>query len=66
LQIQAVQRQLMGAGFSELAQNAGSLYCAQTSQQADLLRKTLLNCSIDAVSLYPTYRSSFDLIAKRG
>jgi transposase len=32
---------------------------------AELLRNLLLNCSIDAVSLYPTYRKPFDLIFNR-
>ena len=50
----------------ELAQNAHSLYVTRNpADQADLLRKVLSNCSIDAVSLYPTYRKPFDLIAKR-
>jgi len=50
----------------ELAQNAHSLYLTRKpAEQAELLRNVLLNCSIDAVSLYPTYRSPFDLIAKR-
>ena len=50
----------------ELAQNAHSLYVMRKpAEQAELLRSVLLNCSIDAVSLYPSYRSPFDLIAKR-
>ena len=50
----------------ELAQNAHSLFVTQKpAEQAELLKKVLLNCSIDAVSLYPTYRSPFDLIVKR-
>ena len=50
----------------ELAQNAHSLYVMKNpTEQADLLRNVLLNCSIDAVSLYPTYRKPFDLIAGR-
>ena len=50
----------------ELAQNAHSIYLTQKpAQQAELLKKVLLNCTIDAVSLYPTYRKPFDLIAKR-
>ena len=51
----------------ELAQNAHSLYLTRKpAEQAELLRKVLLNCSIDDVSLYPAYRSPFDLIAKKG
>jgi hypothetical protein len=51
----------------ELAQNAHSLYLTRKpAEQAELLKLVLLNCSIDGVSLYPTYRSPFDLIAKSG
>ncbi len=50
----------------ELAQNAHSLYLTRKpAEKAEMLRSVLLNCSIDAVSLYPTYRSPFDLIVKR-
>ena len=50
----------------ELAQKAYFLYLTRKpTEQAELLRKVLLNCSIDAVSLYPTYRKPFDLIFKR-
>ena len=50
----------------ELSQNAYSLYLTQNPhEQAQLLKKVLLNCEIDAVSLSPTYRKPFDLIAKR-
>ncbi len=50
----------------ELANKAYFLYLTRKpAEQADLLRKVLLNCSIDGVSLYPTYRKPFDLIAKR-
>ena len=50
----------------ELAQTAHSLYVTRKpAEQAEMLRSVLLNSSIDAVSLYPTYRSPFDLIAKR-
>jgi site-specific DNA recombinase len=50
----------------ELAQNAHSLYLTRgPHEQAELLKSVLLNCSIDAVSLNPTYRSPFDLIVKR-
>jgi site-specific DNA recombinase len=50
----------------ELANKAHSLYLAQNpSEQAKLLRMVLLNCSIDAVSVYPTYRKPFDLIFQR-
>jgi site-specific DNA recombinase len=50
----------------ELAQNAHSIYLTQKpAEQAELLKKVVLNCLIDAVSLYPTYRKPFDLIFKR-
>ena len=50
----------------ELTQNAYSQYLKQKPfEQAELLRTVLLNCSIDGVSLYPTYRNPFDLIARR-
>ena len=50
----------------ELANRACFLYLTRKpAEQAELLRKVLLNCAIDGVSLYPTYRKPFDLIAKR-
>ncbi len=50
----------------ELAQKAYFLYVTRKrAEQAELLRKVLLNCSIDAVSLYPTYRKPFDMIYRR-
>ena len=50
----------------ELAQRAHSLYVTQKpTEQAELLKTLLLNCAIDGVSLYPTYRKPFDLIVKR-
>jgi hypothetical protein len=50
----------------ELTQHAHSLYVTRKpAEQVEMLRSVLLNCSMDAVSLYPTYRSPFDLIAKR-
>ncbi len=50
----------------ELANVAYSLYFTQKpAEQADLLRKVLLNCSIDAVNVTPTYRKPFDMIFER-
>ncbi len=50
----------------ELAESAYSLYVTRNpAEQADLLRNVLSNCSIDAVSLYPTYRKPFDMIVRR-
>jgi site-specific DNA recombinase len=50
----------------ELAKDAYFLYLKRKpSEQAELLKNVLLNCSIDAVSVYPTYRKPFDLIFNR-
>jgi hypothetical protein len=50
----------------ELANVAYSLYLTQKpAEQAELLKKVLLNCSIDAVSVTPTYRKPFDMIFER-
>jgi site-specific DNA recombinase len=50
----------------ELANRAYFLYLTRKpAEQAELLRKVLLNCGIDGANLYPTYRKPFDLIAKR-
>ncbi len=50
----------------ELANRAYFLYLTRKpAEQAELLKKVLLNCSIDGVSLYPTYRKPFDVIAER-
>jgi hypothetical protein len=50
----------------ELSNKAYFLYLTRKpAEQADLLRKVLLNCSIDAVSVMPTYRKPFDMIFQR-
>ena len=50
----------------ELANKAYFLYVTRKpAELAELLRKVLLNCAIDGVSVYPTYRKPFDLICKR-
>ncbi len=50
----------------ELAKDAYFLYLTRKpAEQADLLGNVLLNRSIDAVNLYPTYRKPFDLIFNR-
>jgi site-specific DNA recombinase len=50
----------------ELANKAYFLYVTRKpAEQAELLKMVLLNCSIDAVSLYPTYKKPFDMIFKR-
>ena len=41
-------------------------YVTQTrKEKAKLLRMVLLNCAVDAVSVYPTYRKPFDMIFER-
>ena len=35
------------------------------TEQAEILKLVLSNCSIDELSLYPTYTNPFDLIARR-
>ena len=50
----------------ELANKAYSLYLTQNpTQQAQLLRMVLLNCSIDGASVLPSYRKPFNLICQR-
>ena len=50
----------------ELANKAHFLYVTQNSaEQARLLKLVLLNCGIDELSVYPTYRKPFDLIFQR-
>jgi hypothetical protein len=60
------ERILDGIKILQLANKAYSLYVKQTpDEKAKLLRLVLSNCSVDAVSLYPTYRKPFDLIFDR-
>lgn len=50
----------------ELANKAHFLYVTQKpAEQAKMLQMILLNCSIDAVSVTPTYRKPFDMIFQR-
>jgi hypothetical protein len=59
-------RVLSAGRILELANKAYFLYVTQKpAEQAKLLRMVLSNCSVDAVSLYPTYRKPFDLIFER-
>src|ERR1700720_1877649 len=59
-------RVLSARRILELANKAYFLYVTQKpADQAKLLRKVLSNCSVDAVSLYPTYRKPFDAIFER-
>ncbi len=59
-------RVLSAGRILELANKAHFLYVTQKpAEQAKLLRMVLSNCSVDAVSLYPTYRKPFDVIFER-
>ena len=50
----------------ELANKAYSLYVSQNPvEKAKLLKMLFSNCSIDAVSVTPTYRKPFDMIFER-
>jgi site-specific DNA recombinase len=50
----------------ELANKAYSLYVSQNPvEKAKLLKMLFSNCSVDAVSVTPTYRKLFDVIFKR-
>ena len=50
----------------ELANKASFLYFSYNSaQRARFLKLILLNCSIDEVSVYPTYRYPFDRVFER-
>ena len=60
------ERMLDAARILELANKAYFLYVKQNhAEKAKLLKLVLSNCSIDAVSVYPTYRKPFDLIFQR-
>jgi site-specific DNA recombinase len=61
------ERMLDGVKILELAHKAHFLYLKQTpEEQAKLLKIVVSNCSIDATSVYPTYRKPFDLIFTHG
>ncbi len=54
-----------GSKILELAQHAHSLYVTQCGpEKRRLLNCLLSNCTIDGLTLYPTYRKPFDLIAE--
>jgi hypothetical protein len=66
LEVPSSGRILDAKRILELANKAYSLYLTQNpSEQAKLLRMVLLNCSVDAASVCPTYRKPFDLICQR-
>ncbi len=57
------ERMLDAVRILELANKAYFLYVKQTpAEKAKLLNIVLSNCSIDATSIYPTYRKPFDVI----
>jgi len=59
-------RMLTVARTFELAQKAHSLYLTRNHEErGQLLKRVLLNCATDGVSLWPTYRKPFDLIFRR-
>jgi site-specific DNA recombinase len=59
-------RALAASEILELANGAYSLYISQDSvEKAKLLRMVLSNCSVDAVSVTPTYRKPFQMIFER-
>jgi site-specific DNA recombinase len=61
------EKLLDGVRILELAHKAHFLYLKQTpEEQAKLLKMVVSNCSIDATTLYPTYRKPFDLIFTTG
>jgi site-specific DNA recombinase len=63
LELVKPERMLDGARILELAHKAHFLYLKQTpEEQAKLLKVVVSNCSIDATTVYPTYRKLFDLI----
>ena len=60
------ERMLDAIRTLELANKAYFLYLKQEpAEKAKLLKMVLLNCGIDATSVYPTYRKPFDLIFPR-
>src|SRR5262249_38068504 len=60
------RRLLSAQRILELANKAYFLYVTRKpAEQAELLKTVLLNCAIDGLSVYPTYRRPFDMIFKR-
>ena len=65
-QAQRSDRVVDASRIFELANKAHSLYLSRDSSgKAEVLRLVFSNCSVDAVSVTPTYRKPFDLIFKR-
>jgi len=66
LEVPSSGRILDAKRILELANKAYSLYLTRNSaEQAQLLKMVLLNCTIDATTVQPTYRKPFDLIFQR-
>jgi site-specific DNA recombinase len=60
------ERMLDAVRILELANKAYFLYVRQSpSEKAKLLNLVLSNRSIDAISIYPTYRKPFEVILPR-
>ena len=54
-----------GTKILELAQHAYSLYVGrELSEKRKLLNCVLSNCTLNGLTLYPTYKKPFDLIAE--
>jgi hypothetical protein len=50
----------------ELANQVHFLYLTRNhAERAQLLKRVLLNCDTDGVSLWPIYRKPYDLISER-
>ena len=65
-QAETSDRALDAERIFELANKAHLLYISQDfTEKAKLLRMVFSNCSVDAVSVTPTYRKPFDLIFRR-
>src|SRR5258708_33189186 len=63
---EAGDRALGAQRIFELANKGYSLYVSQNSiEKAKLLKMLFSNCSLDAVSVTPTYRKPFEMIFKR-
>jgi hypothetical protein len=62
----APDRLLNGVRILELANKAYFLYLKQPpAEKAKLLKMVLSNCTVDATTVYPTYKKPFHLIFER-
>ena len=63
---ETADRALDAQKIFELANKAYSLYISQNPvEKAKLLRMLFSNCSVDAITITPTYRKPFDMIFER-